>query len=138
MGQCEELSSQHTLIVERHPLQSYTSVPTSTISALSLHIQKAERAFFPVTAFVAEGPITKQALPSAEEHPLFYVAGYAIIGLLAIVLELFASIILVLGTYRASRILFGQLLRSVVGAQMRWHDTNPTGELKYLGTMDVY
>jgi hypothetical protein len=69
-----------------------------------------------------------QAFPSADEHPLFYVAGYALIGFVAIVLELFASAVLILGTYRASRILFGQLLRSVVGAQMRWHDTNPTGK----------
>jgi hypothetical protein len=74
-----------------------------------------------------------QAFPSADEHPLFYVAGYALIGFVAIVLELFASVVLILGTYRASRILFGQLLRSVVGAQMRWHDTNPTGKSKPLG-----
>ena len=68
------------------------------------------------------------SLPSADEHPLFYVGGLALIGLLSVVLEMLASIVLILGTYRASRILFGQLLSGVMHAtmrcvNMRYHET---------------
>lgn len=67
------------------------------------------------------------SLPPASDHPMFYVAIYAIVGLVALLGETLASAVLVLGAYRASRILFQRLLYSVTHATMRWHDTTPTG-----------
>lgn len=108
---------------------AYETAPAYTFSDLSLHIQKAERILFPVATLFSEQTIKTQALPSADEHPLFYVGGLALIGLLDILFAMFASIVLILGTYRASEILFEQLLRGVMRATMRWQDTTPTGRI---------
>lgn len=84
-----------------------------------MHIQKVERTLLPFTAFMS-GPVGVQAMPSADEHPLFYVGGLAIIGFLDMIFAMLASIVLILGTYRASTILFSQLLNGVMRATMRF------------------
>ncbi|KAI0030294.1 multidrug resistance-associated ABC transporter [Vararia minispora EC-137] len=69
------------------------------------------------------------SLPPAEEHPLFYVAVYAGIGLTASTVRITLVVMQFLGALRASRVLFKQLLVSVVRATMRWYDTTPTGRM---------
>lgn len=76
-------------------------------------------------------------LPSGQEHPLFYVAVYALIGFVVIVITLTSVTTQVLGALRASRKLFKQLLVSVVHATMRWHDVTPTGRMLNRFSKDI-
>ena len=68
-------------------------------------------------------------LPSANEHPLFYIGVYSALGLGSAFLGVLAAIVQYTGALRASKVLFKQLLVSVVRATMRWHDTTPQGTL---------
>jgi ABC-type multidrug transport system fused ATPase/permease subunit len=72
-------------------------------------------------------PLPIGRFPSAEEHPMFYVAVFACIGLGVVVINIAAQIVLAVGSYRASRRLFKDLLETVMKATMRWFDTTPTG-----------
>jgi hypothetical protein len=67
------------------------------------------------------------SLPSAKEHPLFFVGVYSALGLGSALLGVLTAIVQYTGALRASRVLFKQLLISVVRATMRWHDTTPQG-----------
>lgn len=58
---------------------------------------------------------------------MFYVAVFACIGLGVVVINIAAQIVLAVGSYRASRRLFKDLLETVMKATMRWFDTTPTG-----------
>jgi hypothetical protein len=66
-------------------------------------------------------------LPSAYERPMFYVAVYAILGFLIVIGQTLGTAVVILGAYRASKILFKRLLYGVTRATMRWHDITPTG-----------
>ena len=68
-------------------------------------------------------------LPSAKGHPLFYIDVYAAVGLGSAFVGVLSAIVQYTGALRASRVLFMQLLVSVVRATMRWHDTTPQGIL---------
>ena len=68
-------------------------------------------------------------LPSVKEHPLFYIGVYSALGLGSAFLGVLAAIVQYTGALRASKVLFKQLLVSVVRATMRWHDTTPQGKL---------
>ena len=68
-------------------------------------------------------------LPSARERPLFYISVYAALGLGSAFVGVLSAIVQYTGALRASRVLFKQLLVSVVRATMRWHDTTPQGIL---------
>jgi ABC-type multidrug transport system fused ATPase/permease subunit len=76
-------------------------------------------------------------LPSAETHPLFYVGVYAAIGLAGSFLVIISSLTQLTGALRASRVLFKQLLVSVVHATMRWHDTTPAGRMLNRFSSDI-
>ena len=65
--------------------------------------------------------------PDVNEHPLFYVAIYSLIGLIGGVASLSSAAAQYTGALRASRRMFNQLLVGVVHATMRWHDTTPQG-----------
>ncbi|KAJ7664588.1 multidrug resistance-associated ABC transporter [Mycena polygramma] len=67
--------------------------------------------------------------PSAVEHPLFYVGVYATIGLTSAFVGLCSAAAQYTGALRASRVLFKQLLVSVVRATFRFHDTTPLGRM---------
>ncbi|KAF8133513.1 P-loop containing nucleoside triphosphate hydrolase protein, partial [Mycena galopus ATCC 62051] len=67
--------------------------------------------------------------PSAIEHPLFYVGVYAAIGLTTAFVSLCSVAAQYTGALRASRLLFKQLLVSVVRATFRFHDTTPLGRM---------
>ena len=69
------------------------------------------------------------SLPSAKEHPLFYVGVYSALGLGSAFLGVLTAIVQYTGALRASKVLFKRLLISVVRATMRWHDTTPQGTL---------
>lgn len=60
-------------------------------------------------------------LPRAQDHPLFYVGIYTLIGLATGFTNILSIITQFLGALRASRLLFKRLLVGVVRATMRWH-----------------
>ncbi|KIJ35247.1 hypothetical protein M422DRAFT_262416 [Sphaerobolus stellatus SS14] len=76
-------------------------------------------------------------LPSATEHPLFYVGIFAAISFGASLLAITSVTIQYAGGVRASRVLFKQLLVSVVRSTMRWHDSTPTGRILNRFTSDI-
>jgi len=61
------------------------------------------------------------SLPRAQDHPLFYVGVYSLIGLATGVVNVLSIIVMFAGALRASRLLFRRLLDGVVHATMRWH-----------------
>jgi hypothetical protein len=65
--------------------------------------------------------ITVTSLPRAQDHPLFYVGIYTLIGMANAVVNLVSIIAMFLGALRASRLLFKRLLVGVVHATMHWH-----------------
>ena len=67
------------------------------------------------------------SLPSAKEHPLFYIGVYAALGLGSAFVGVLSAIVQYTGALRASKVLFARLLIAVVRATMRWHDTTPQG-----------
>ncbi|KAG8843469.1 hypothetical protein FRC20_003943, partial [Serendipita sp. 405] len=103
--------------------------PRLTLTAFFLNSGGRRTSIFPVSDFVTDQFSISASLPSADERPLFYVGVFAAIGFASIILEMCASTILVLGAYRASRILFQRLLEGITRATMRWHDTTPTGRI---------
>jgi hypothetical protein len=68
-------------------------------------------------------------LPSAKEHPLFYVGIYSALGIGSALVGVLSAIVQYTGALRASKVLFMRLLVTVVRATMRWHDTTPQGKL---------
>ncbi len=68
-------------------------------------------------------------LPSAQSNPYFYVGIYAAIALSTILVNAIGVAVQYTGALRASKILFDRLLRAVVRATMRWHDTTPQGRM---------
>lgn len=68
-------------------------------------------------------------LPDASLHPLFYVGVFALIGFATILSRAAATVIQYTGALRASRVLFGEMLRTVVRATTRWHDVTPSGRI---------
>lgn len=78
------------------------------------------------------------SLPSAEEHPLFFIGVYSALGLGSAFLGVLAAIVQYTGALRASRVLFKQLLVSVVRATMRWHDTTPQGTLACVSLTNIF
>lgn len=67
-------------------------------------------------------------MPSASQHPLYYVAIYGAIGFGGVIITTVYTIVQYGGAVRASRLLFTRLLSSLVHATMRWHDVTPTGQ----------
>ncbi|KAF8153792.1 multidrug resistance-associated ABC transporter [Crassisporium funariophilum] len=67
--------------------------------------------------------------PSASQHPLFYIGIYAAIGLATALSSVLSVTAQYTGALRASRILFKQLLVTVVRATFRFHDTTPQGRM---------
>ncbi|KAF8526563.1 hypothetical protein BU17DRAFT_82663 [Hysterangium stoloniferum] len=76
-------------------------------------------------------------LPSANEHPLFYLGIYAAINFGAAFVSIGNVIIQYTGGLRASKILFRRLLVAVVRATMRWHDSTPTGRMLNRFSKDI-
>ncbi|KAF9259088.1 hypothetical protein L218DRAFT_875612 [Marasmius fiardii PR-910] len=68
-------------------------------------------------------------LPSAREHPLFYVGVYAVIGFGTVLVNILSVVAQYTGALRASRVLFKRLLERVLRATFRFHDTTPQGRI---------
>ncbi|KAF8872717.1 hypothetical protein CPB85DRAFT_1378897 [Mucidula mucida] len=78
----------------------------------------------------SSGPLhSTRTLPDARKHPLFYVGVYAAIGIGSAMVGVASSAAQYTGALRASRILFKQLLDTVVRATFRFHDTTPQGRI---------
>ncbi|KAL0951671.1 hypothetical protein HGRIS_008350 [Hohenbuehelia grisea] len=67
--------------------------------------------------------------PRALEYPLYYIGVYAAIGLASGLTTVLAVVVQYTGALRASRIIFEQLLGTVVRATFRFHDTTPQGRM---------
>ena len=89
----------------------------------------------PASAYISSGfqnfsssnTVISSRLPSASDHPLFYVAIYASISFGAALISISSIAVQYSGGIRASKLMFKQLLVVVVRATMRWHDSTPTG-----------
>lgn len=108
--------------------EAYDSAPAFT-PANTLHARQAQWQLSPVTTWVPGFRAKSPMFPPADEQPFFYVGVFASIGFALLISELLGSGVLILGSYRASRILFGRTLDSVTRATMRFHDTTPTGRI---------
>jgi ABC-type multidrug transport system fused ATPase/permease subunit len=93
------------------------------------HLDGPSAAFALQHASAHDYHVAAPSLPSAREHPLFYVGVYAAIGLSTALVSVLSTATQYTGALRASRILFKRLLASVVRATMRWHDTTPAGRM---------
>ncbi|KAI0275322.1 multidrug resistance-associated ABC transporter [Gloeopeniophorella convolvens] len=82
-------------------------------------------------------PHVNTVLPNAQQHPLFYIGIYAALGLGSAFVGVLSAIVQYTGALRASRVLFKQLLVSVVRATMRWHDTTPQGRMLNRFSKDI-
>ncbi|KAJ7591990.1 P-loop containing nucleoside triphosphate hydrolase protein [Mycena floridula] len=67
--------------------------------------------------------------PDPNQHPFFYVGIFALIGLVRLVINVSSVAAEYTGALRASRILFKQLLVTIVRATFRFHDTTPQGRI---------
>ncbi|KAG8878137.1 hypothetical protein FRB98_006383 [Tulasnella sp. 332] len=76
-------------------------------------------------------------LPSATEHPLFYVSIYAAIGMAAALTTLINSFVMYTGAYRASKILFTRLLTVIIRSPIRFFDTTPAGRILNRFSSDI-
>ncbi|KAF8529350.1 multidrug resistance-associated ABC transporter [Gautieria morchelliformis] len=79
--------------------------------------------------FSLSNTVSSSRLPSANDHPLFYVAIYASISFGTAALSILNVAVQYSGGIRASKLMFRQLLVAVVRATMRWHDSTPTGRM---------
>ena len=82
-------------------------------------------------------PASTMALPDAKLHPMFYVGVFALIGIASMLTSVLTIITQYTGALRASRQLFGRLLRTVVCATMRWMDTTPSGRIMNRFSKDI-
>lgn len=76
--------------------------------------------------------LTSGQLPSAEEHPFFYVGVFACIGLGVVFVDILGQITLAFGSYRGSKRMFKSLIESVTFAPMRWYDVTPIGMIRMI------
>lgn len=76
---------------------------------------------YPLQSIQSSSNVTITNLPRAQDHPLFYVGIYALIGLATGFTNIMSAIVQFVGALRASRLLFKRLLVSVIRATMRWH-----------------
>ncbi|KAG8974080.1 hypothetical protein FRC05_007828 [Tulasnella sp. 425] len=111
--------------IDHSDTRSHDLVSSSALQGLISDIRKA--------TFLPEIP----ELPSAQEHPLFYVGIYAGIGVFAAFVSMSNSIVQYWGSYKASKVLFKRLLDAVVGSPMRFFDTTPTGRILNRFSKDV-
>jgi ABC-type multidrug transport system fused ATPase/permease subunit len=61
--------------------------------------------------------------------PMFYIVGYAAVGLLYVLVTFSRAMLVVNGSVRAGRTLFQKLLDSVTHAKLRFFDTTPIGRI---------
>ncbi|EPQ27859.1 uncharacterized protein PFL1_04603 [Pseudozyma flocculosa PF-1] len=67
--------------------------------------------------------------PPAAGHSTFYLGVYGLTGLSIVVFNSARAICFYTASIRASQNLFTSLLSNVIGAPLRWFDTNPTGRI---------
>ena len=121
--------------------QAYGNVKTTTAHAFTTSSHAIEQQVVTMNGLFGSHHLTHAihglqsfdaptiSLPSAKEHPLFYIGIYSALGLGSAFLGVLSVIVQITGALRASKVLFKQLLVSVVRATMRWHDTTPQGTL---------
>lgn len=68
-------------------------------------------------------------LPSADQHPSYYLVGYAIIMIGTALLMILTNAIGAWGSYRAAKKLHDSLLDSVVHGTIRFFNTTPVGRI---------
>ena len=117
---------------ERSKLGVYASPPFNTSGqdftlqypSSALNQTAYQQAFtHPNMSFVAQD----FTLPSANRHPMFYVAVFAAIKIGGGLIRLLILVVQYTAAFKASKEMFKKLLDSVVHATMRWFDTTPQG-----------
>ncbi|EJD46367.1 P-loop containing nucleoside triphosphate hydrolase protein [Auricularia subglabra TFB-10046 SS5] len=113
--------------------------PAALAHASAFVVQDVPSGLRPVHELHAHaiGATSWPTLPSADEHPMFFVGVYAAITLGTATMGMLVNIIEYIGAYRASRILFQKLLVTVVRAPFRWFDVTPTGRILNRFSRDI-
>ncbi|KZW03607.1 P-loop containing nucleoside triphosphate hydrolase protein [Exidia glandulosa HHB12029] len=75
--------------------------------------------------------------PSANENPLPYIAVYTGIQFIAAIGWLLIQLPDVIGSLRASRIIFKQMLEGIVRSPIRWFDVTPAGRILNRFSKDI-
>ncbi|KAH8823481.1 multidrug resistance-associated ABC transporter [Flagelloscypha sp. PMI_526] len=98
----------------------------STLIFSARNLQTVLRYSTPLNTTIA---VQEHHWPDARQHPLYYVGIFAAICFSSALLQTLSAIFQYLGAVRASKVLFRNLLVSVVRATFRFHDTTPAGRL---------
>lgn len=122
-GEAGHPVSKTSFIIRSIPLHYLSAPILQTPVSLYQHHSPSNATFSTIS-----GNIPIHGLPRADKHPLFFVAVFASIGLGGVAIFLLMWLIQAIGSLRASRLLFSELLDGIVRATMRWHDTTPTGK----------
>ncbi|TFK37278.1 multidrug resistance-associated ABC transporter [Crucibulum laeve] len=101
-----------------------TSEHQTLMDGYLTHSQRVSRSMLPSTTSLFGGN-----WPSATQHPLFYVSIYAAIGLASTLVSTLSVTAQYTGGLKAARILFKELLVTVVRATFKFHDTTPQGRM---------
>ena len=66
---------------------------------------------------------------SSMRDTMFYLYGYLIFALVALIVSVFRSIMLLVAAVRAATVTFSKLIRSLSRAPMSWYDQTPAGRI---------
>lgn len=138
-------------------LSSISALARSTPLLLPHEGPLVQQTFFFGSSSNSNSDLSASSLPSAREHPLFYLGVYFAISFGFVLTGLVRNLVGYLGKYRASKKLHSkvsrvkdaethsdtrlsfsiQLLRSIMRATPRWFDTTPTGRITNRFTSDM-
>ncbi|EJU04810.1 hypothetical protein DACRYDRAFT_114129 [Dacryopinax primogenitus] len=136
-----KLWGQHYSIdsAARHVVASTSAWVPNTVEGYIPSIQAIQHVLSPIQGVSGDvnttgfspsaSPLTMFNLPSARDHPFFYIGIYAAIGMGAANTAVVDCIFQTVAGYRGSKVLFARLLKTVVRAPIRWFDTTPTGRI---------
>jgi hypothetical protein len=127
------------LTFSRHTQRTFLAALLATRAARAgfldtLYVQDSQKPMVPPVSILSNETTRLHGLthgltlmlPSAYERPMFYVAVYALLGIPTVIGDSLGTAILILGAYRASKVLFKRLLYSVTRATMRvpWYSSD--------------
>lgn len=120
-------------------------VPPSLDHAIQVYGNMAHHVLYssPEKVNSSDGPlfaiqtIPEFNLPSADQHPGYYLTGYAIIMVGTALLMVLTNAIGAWGSYRAAKALHNRLLDSVVHGTIRFFNTTPLGRIINRFSKDV-
>ncbi|CAK9786601.1 putative ATP-binding cassette transporter protein YOR1 [Cutaneotrichosporon oleaginosum] len=114
-----------------HAMEVYRDAAHHVLHTASPRVNQTDSPLFTVQA------IPPFNLPSADDHPGYYLGGYAIIMVGSALLMVVTNGIGAWGSYRAAKSLHDRLLDSVVHGTIRFFNTTPVGRIINRFSKDV-